>query len=184
MLVIAVDAATFALLAISYDELGRVDQSRELFRRYMEIEPDAEERYLTAARLHLARGHAVRVGLVQKYAYGELTWPREEVVAASFGSDDGAAVWINGERVGYSEGSRTDAEFDITEFVDDGVPTIHPDRSGDPYFYQHVGRTAARPGATDIVETAAYLSRSERGSTSLVRSPWAIASACPAISCR
>lgn len=33
------------------------------------------------------------------YAYGELTWPRAEVVAASFGSDDGAAVWVNGQRV-------------------------------------------------------------------------------------
>lgn len=33
------------------------------------------------------------------YAYGELSWPRDEVVAASFGSDDGAAVWVNGQRV-------------------------------------------------------------------------------------
>lgn len=33
------------------------------------------------------------------YAYGELEWPRDEVVHASFGSDDGAAVWLNGERV-------------------------------------------------------------------------------------
>jgi CubicO group peptidase (beta-lactamase class C family) len=33
------------------------------------------------------------------YAYGELTWPRSEVVKASFGSDDGAAVWVNGERI-------------------------------------------------------------------------------------
>jgi CubicO group peptidase (beta-lactamase class C family) len=33
------------------------------------------------------------------YAYGELEWPRDEVVQASFGSDDGAAVWLNGERV-------------------------------------------------------------------------------------
>ncbi len=33
------------------------------------------------------------------YAYGELEWPRDEVLQASFGSDDGAAVWVNGERV-------------------------------------------------------------------------------------
>lgn len=33
------------------------------------------------------------------YAYGELRWPRDEVVEASFGSDDGAAVWLNGQRV-------------------------------------------------------------------------------------
>ncbi|HTV22060.1 MAG TPA: serine hydrolase [Polyangiaceae bacterium] len=33
------------------------------------------------------------------YAYGELEWPRTEVVPASFGSDDGAAIWINGQRV-------------------------------------------------------------------------------------
>jgi CubicO group peptidase (beta-lactamase class C family) len=33
------------------------------------------------------------------YAYAELEWPRDEVVQASFGSDDGAAVWLNGELV-------------------------------------------------------------------------------------
>jgi CubicO group peptidase (beta-lactamase class C family) len=33
------------------------------------------------------------------YAYGEIEWPRDEVVQASFGSDDSAAVWINGARV-------------------------------------------------------------------------------------
>jgi CubicO group peptidase (beta-lactamase class C family) len=33
------------------------------------------------------------------YAYGEIEWPRDEVVEASFGSDDGAIVWVNGERV-------------------------------------------------------------------------------------
>jgi hypothetical protein len=34
-----------------------------------------------------------------KVAYGEIESPRDEVVQASFGSDDGAAVWVNGERV-------------------------------------------------------------------------------------
>jgi CubicO group peptidase (beta-lactamase class C family) len=33
------------------------------------------------------------------YAYGELEWPRNEVIEAAFGSDDGAAVWVNGQRV-------------------------------------------------------------------------------------
>jgi CubicO group peptidase (beta-lactamase class C family) len=33
------------------------------------------------------------------YAYGEIDWPRDEVVEATFGSDDGAAVWVNGRRV-------------------------------------------------------------------------------------
>ncbi len=33
------------------------------------------------------------------YAYGEMEWPRDEAVKVSFGSDDGAAVWVNGQRV-------------------------------------------------------------------------------------
>jgi CubicO group peptidase (beta-lactamase class C family) len=33
------------------------------------------------------------------YAYGEIEWPREQVLKAAFGSDDGAAVWVNGVRV-------------------------------------------------------------------------------------
>lgn len=33
------------------------------------------------------------------YAYGELDWPREERLRVAFGSDDSAAVWLNGQRV-------------------------------------------------------------------------------------
>ena len=33
-------------------------------------------------------------------------------------------LWINGERVGYSQGSRTPAEFDITDFLKKGENTI------------------------------------------------------------
>jgi CubicO group peptidase (beta-lactamase class C family) len=33
------------------------------------------------------------------YAYGEIEWPRKESVKVSFGSDDGASVWVNGQRV-------------------------------------------------------------------------------------
>jgi CubicO group peptidase (beta-lactamase class C family) len=33
------------------------------------------------------------------YAYGEIETTRDEVLKASFGSDDGAAVWVNGVRI-------------------------------------------------------------------------------------
>ncbi len=49
------------------------------------------------------------------------------------------------------------------EFVDADSPTIRPDQSGEPYFYQCVRAAARRERAFDVVETAAYFSRSERG---------------------
>jgi beta-galactosidase len=33
-------------------------------------------------------------------------------------------IWVNGEKVGYSEGSKTPAEFDLTEFVKPGENTL------------------------------------------------------------
>ncbi|MFA9370866.1 MAG: glycoside hydrolase family 2 TIM barrel-domain containing protein [Labilibaculum antarcticum] len=33
-------------------------------------------------------------------------------------------IWVNGKKVGYSEGSKTPAEFDITQYVHDGVNDV------------------------------------------------------------
>ena len=33
-------------------------------------------------------------------------------------------VWVNGKRVGYSQGSNNDAEFDVTPFVKAGASNI------------------------------------------------------------
>lgn len=42
-----------------------------------------------------------------------------------FGSVNSAFyIWINGEKVGYSEGSKTPAEFNITKFIKKGINTI------------------------------------------------------------
>jgi hypothetical protein len=41
---------------------------------------------------------------------------------------------------------------------------LRPDKTGEPYFFQHVrAATAARATTSDVMETLAYLSRSERG---------------------
>jgi FAD/FMN-containing dehydrogenase len=52
------------------------------------------------------------------------------------------------------------------ELVDDpsGLPRRRPDLPGEPYYYQHVRAAAeGRVPPEDVVETTAYLSRSERG---------------------
>lgn len=52
------------------------------------------------------------------------------------------------------------------DFLEDAgaTPTLRPDERGTPYFYQHVRATArADAAAHDIIETPAYLARSERG---------------------
>ncbi|MDO5702774.1 MAG: glycoside hydrolase family 2 TIM barrel-domain containing protein, partial [Lachnospiraceae bacterium] len=48
-------------------------------------------------------------------------WMKGKRIILSFqGVESGAAVWINGHYVGYSEDSFTPSEFDITQFVRDG----------------------------------------------------------------
>lgn len=51
-------------------------------------------------------------------------WEERQVIL-HFGAVRSAMyVWVNGEMVGYSEGSKTPAEFNITEFLDDEVNTL------------------------------------------------------------
>ncbi len=47
-------------------------------------------------------------------------WAGREVFLHFAGVDSAFTVWINGQPVGYSEGSRTPAEFDLTPFLDSG----------------------------------------------------------------
>ncbi|MGL1886792.1 MAG: DUF4981 domain-containing protein [Reichenbachiella sp.] len=49
----------------------------------------------------------------------------DQQVYVQFGAVSSAFyIWINGEKVGYSEGSKTPAEFDVTEFIKTGSNTI------------------------------------------------------------
>ncbi|MDQ8205847.1 glycoside hydrolase family 2 TIM barrel-domain containing protein, partial [Pelagicoccus sp. SDUM812003] len=51
-------------------------------------------------------------------------WDGKEVYL-SFGAVRSAFyLWINGEQVGYSEGSKTEAEFNVTDYLQDGVNTV------------------------------------------------------------
>ncbi|MEN8703398.1 MAG: glycoside hydrolase family 2 TIM barrel-domain containing protein [Polaribacter sp.] len=56
--------------------------------------------------------------------YREFTIPKEwkeQSIILHFGGVSSAFyVWINGKKVGYSQGSRLAAEFDITEFISEG----------------------------------------------------------------
>jgi beta-galactosidase len=47
-------------------------------------------------------------------------WKGQPVHLVFQGVDSAFYLWINGEKVGYSEDSRTPAEFDITKFLKDG----------------------------------------------------------------
>ncbi len=55
---------------------------------------------------HTAPGFSVNLdkavsgkAFVLAYAYREFTWPREETVVLSLGSNDGGCAWLNGERI-------------------------------------------------------------------------------------
>jgi beta-galactosidase len=48
------------------------------------------------------------------------SWRGRHTFLTFNGVDSAFSVWVNGEKVGYSEDSRTPAEFDITPFVKDG----------------------------------------------------------------
>jgi len=47
-------------------------------------------------------------------------WKDRQIFIAFDGVDAGFFIWVNGEKVGYSENSRNVAEFDITKFVKPG----------------------------------------------------------------
>jgi beta-galactosidase len=51
-------------------------------------------------------------------------WAGRRVYLHFAGVDSAFYVWINGARVGYSEDSRTPAEFDVTRYVAEGANTL------------------------------------------------------------
>lgn len=51
-------------------------------------------------------------------------WDGKEIFLHFDGCYSGMYIWINGKKVGYSQGANDDAEFDITKFVKPGKNTI------------------------------------------------------------
>ena len=47
-------------------------------------------------------------------------WSGEQIRLRYEGVDSAFHVWVNGEEVGYSQGSRNPSEFDITEYLNEG----------------------------------------------------------------
>jgi beta-galactosidase/beta-glucuronidase len=52
------------------------------------------------------------------------TWEGRQVLACFDGVESAFYLWVNGQRVGYSQGSRLPAEFDITPYVQVGENTM------------------------------------------------------------
>jgi beta-galactosidase len=51
-------------------------------------------------------------------------WQGRQVILHFAGVDSAFYLWVNGQEVGYSQGSRTPAEFDITPFLQDGANVL------------------------------------------------------------
>ncbi len=51
-------------------------------------------------------------------------WEGRRIVIHFAGVESAFYIWVNGEKVGYSQGSRTPAEFDLTRFVHTGSNTL------------------------------------------------------------
>lgn len=51
-------------------------------------------------------------------------WDGKEIILHFNGVYSGIYVWINGEKVGYSQGANNDAEFNITKYAKTGTNTI------------------------------------------------------------
>ncbi|WP_146401228.1 glycoside hydrolase family 2 TIM barrel-domain containing protein [Planctomycetes bacterium CA13] len=51
-------------------------------------------------------------------------WDGRQVYIQFDGVDSAFYLWINGEKVGYSQGSRTPAIFDVTQFIRQGANTV------------------------------------------------------------
>jgi beta-galactosidase len=64
--------------------------------------------------------HVNPVGSYRRQFRVPQDWAGLRVYLHFDGVDSAFYVWVNGRQVGYSEDSRTDAEFDITDFLQDG----------------------------------------------------------------
>lgn len=52
------------------------------------------------------------------------SWKNQRVILHFDGLYSGAYVWVNGEKVGYTQGGNNDAEFDLTDYVREGDNNI------------------------------------------------------------
>ena len=59
-------------------------------------------------------------GYYVTYFYVDESWINEEVLLRFDGVDSAFHIWINGEEVGYSQGSRLTSEFSISKYLKEG----------------------------------------------------------------
>jgi beta-galactosidase len=52
------------------------------------------------------------------------SWSDKQILLHFAGAGSAYNVWVNGKKVGYSEGTKTPAEFDITQFIRPGENTL------------------------------------------------------------
>ncbi|WP_246112683.1 glycoside hydrolase family 2 TIM barrel-domain containing protein [Allorhodopirellula solitaria] len=64
------------------------------------------------------------VGCYRREFEIEKAWDGRQIFVQFDGVDSAFYLWVNGQKVGYSQGSRTPASFDITQYVQSGVNTI------------------------------------------------------------
>ena len=60
------------------------------------------------------------VGSYLKYFFIPKNWNNKQVIIHFAGISSAAFVWVNGQKVGYTQGSRLPAEFDITSYIKKG----------------------------------------------------------------
>ena len=59
-------------------------------------------------------------GCYRREFYVPMAWDGRQIILRFEGVDSAFHVWVNGEEVGYSQGSRLPSEFDITKYVQSG----------------------------------------------------------------
>lgn len=64
------------------------------------------------------------IGIYKKEFNIPTNWSNKKVRIHFGGVTSAFYIWINGKKVGYSQGSRTPAEFDITPFIEKGKNTV------------------------------------------------------------
>ena len=60
------------------------------------------------------------IGLYHKIFHVDGEWSDKEVFIHFGGVNSAFYLWINGRKIGYSEGSKTPAEFNITNYINEG----------------------------------------------------------------
>ena len=63
-------------------------------------------------------------GCYRRDFYIPKAWEDFQIIIRFEGVDSGFHLWVNGEEIGYSQGSRNPSEFDITPFISIGQNTL------------------------------------------------------------